>query len=251
MAIVVKDLGFGYGNTLTIRDITFHVPEGRFTVLLGKNGSGKSTLMKLLAGLLPYRHGHIQVFEKEISSIHGAEKAGIIGYLPQFHSPAFPFTVEEVVLTGRASYVFSVPGRKDRDKTDEAIDRVGISRLRQRPYTDLSGGERQLVMIARVLAQESRVILLDEPLSHLDLSNQARLLALIRDMVRSGLTVMAVLHDPNVAFMAADDFILMKNGTIKTPEAGANPWDSATLTELYDTKIETLPFRERALAVPL
>jgi iron complex transport system ATP-binding protein len=170
--------------------------------------------------------------------------------LPQFHTPAFPFTVEEVVLTGRASYVLHVPGKKDMEKTDEAIDKVGISHLRLRPYTELSGGERQLVMIARVLAQEPKVVLFDEPLSHLDLSNQTRFLALIRGLIMAGLTVMAVLHDPNTAFMSADDFILIKDGTLRNLEGAKNPWDSATLMDLYDVKIETLPFRNRALVIP-
>ena len=188
--------------------------------------------------------------EKDIRSLAISERAKLIGYLPQFHAPAFPFTVEEVVLTGRASYVFAIPGQKDMEKTDEAINKVGINHLRERPYTELSGGERQLVMIARVLAQEPKVVLLDEPLSHLDLSNQMRFLALIKGLVTSGLTVMAVLHDPNIAFMYADDFILIKDGTIRNLHGDENPWDKSILMDLYEVNIETLPFRNRALVIP-
>ncbi|MBM4145432.1 MAG: ABC transporter ATP-binding protein [Nitrospira sp.] len=250
MGISVKDLSFSYGTTMVLHNIELNAAEGKFTVLLGKNGSGKSTLLKLMAGLLPCKTGDINIMGKDIRHLSISERAKVIGYLPQFHTAAFPFTVEEVVLTGRASYVFAVPGKKDMDITNEAINKVGISHLRQRPYTELSGGERQLVMIARVLAQEPQVILLDEPLSHLDLSNQIRFLALIKELIMSGLTVVAVLHDPNIAFMYADDFMLIKDGTIRILSGDERPWDASILTDLYGVHLETMPFRERALVIP-
>ena len=250
MSITIKDLNFSYGKIPVLRDINLQVLEGKFTVLLGKNGSGKSTLLKLLAGLLPYKSGQIEVSGTDLRQLTISERAKLIGYLPQFHTPAFPFTVEEVVLTGRASYIITVPKRKDITKTDEVIEKVGINHLRHRSYTDLSGGERQLVMIARVLAQEPKIILLDEPLSHLDLSNQARLLSLIKELLLSGLTVMAVLHDPNTAFMNADDFILIKNGAIRNLYGDEKPWDASILMDLYEVQIEALPFRNKALIIP-
>jgi len=251
MGISVQNLSFSYGKSPVLHDVSLDVPEGRFSVILGRNGSGKSTLLKLIAGMLPYRAGHIAIAGSDINRLTFSEKARMIGYLPQFHNPVFPFTVEDVVLTGRASYVFALPGRRDREKTDEAIERVGIRQLQRRPYTELSGGERQLVMIARVLAQEPKVILLDEPLSHLDLSNQVRLLALIRELVASGLTVVAVLHDPNIAFMYGDVFILIKDGAIRRLDQGENPWDASTVMDLYGVPVEALSFRDRALVIPL
>lgn len=251
MGISVKNLFFSYGSAPVLNDITFDASDGQFSVILGRNGSGKSTLLKLIAGLLPYKHGRIAVAGYDLNRLAIAERARLIGYLPQFHNPAFPFSVEDVVLTGRASYVFSIPGRRDKEKTDEAIERVGIQHLRHRPYTELSGGERQLVMIARVLAQEPKVILLDEPLSHLDLSNQVRLLALIRELVAFDLTVVAVVHDPNIAFMYGDAFILIKDGVIRRLQHGENPWDASAVMDLYDVAIEALPFRNRALVVPV
>ena len=124
------------------------------------------------------------------------------------------------MLTGRAAYVFSLPGRRDREKADQAIAEVGIEALRDRPYTELSGGERQLVMIARVLAQEPRVILLDEPLSHLDLANQVRFLRLVKKLTAGGLTVLAVLHDPNLAFLSGDHFVFLKDGRVRETGRG-------------------------------
>ncbi len=178
-----------------------------------------------------------------------AERAKQIGFLPQSHYPVFPFTVEEVVLTGRAAYIFSTPTNKDREKAENAIRRIGIEDLRKRPYTELSGGERQLVLIARVLAQEPKIMLLDEPLSSLDLSNQAKMLNLLKGLVASGLTVVAVLHDPNVAFRYGDHFIFLKNGVIREPEEMNGVLNSQVLTDVYGIKIEMVPFRNRFLVV--
>lgn len=251
MGISVQNLSFSYGRLPVLHSVSLDAPEGRFSVILGRNGSGKSTLLGLIAGILPYRTGRIVVAGHDLSSLTLGEKARLIGYLPQFHNPVFPFTVEDVVLTGRASYIFALPGRKDRAKTDEVIEKVGIRHLQRRPYSELSGGERQLVMIARVLAQEPKVILLDEPLSHLDLANQVRLLSLIKELVASGLTVVAVLHDPNIAFMWGDFFILIKDGAIRQLDHGENPWDASTIMDLYGVTVATLSYRDRALVIPL
>jgi iron complex transport system ATP-binding protein len=250
MAIIVEDLDFNYGGNLVLRNITLQAPKGKFTALLGKNGSGKSTLLKLMAGLLQAQKGRITVLGKDLSGLSLSERAKRIGYLPQFHNPIFPFTVEEVVLTGRASYVFALPGKKDKEKAIEAIARVGLEDFRKRPYTELSGGERQLVLIARLLAQEPEIILLDEPLSHLDLPNQVKFLHLIKEFTFAGLTVIAVLHDLNSAFVHGDCFIFLKDGMIRKSDQGKNPWDSESLTQVYDTPIETIPFRERSLVIP-
>lgn len=251
MGISVQNLSFSYGCLPVLHSVSLEAPEGRFSVILGRNGSGKSTLLGLIAGLLPYRTGRIVIAGHDLSSLTLGEKARLIGYLPQFHNPVFPFTVEDVVLTGRASYIFALPGRKDRAKTDEVIEKVGIQHLQRRPYSELSGGERQLVMVARVLAQEPKVILLDEPLSHLDLANQVRLLSLIKELVASGLTVVAVLHDPNIAFMWGDFFILIKDGAIRQLDHGENPWDASTIMDLYGVTVEALSYKDRALVIPL
>lgn len=233
-----------------MQDVSVTVQEGSFTVLLGKNGSGKSTLVRIIAGLLQPQKGTIRVLGVDIGELSIASRAKIIGYLPQFHAPVFPFTVEEVVLTGRSPYVMFIPKQKDVDKAREAIDRLGIVHLMRRPYTELSGGERQLVMIARVVAQEAKVILLDEPISHLDLSNQMRILTVLREMTSRGNTVLAVLHDPNIAFLTADHFLFMKDGRVREPAEGQNPWDAGVLADVYGLGVETIPFRGRSLVVP-
>ncbi len=228
MAINVQNVSFTYDGLTVLKDISLQVPAGGFTVLLGKNRSGKSTLLKLMAGLLPNKEGRVEILGKDLGRLTLSERGKLIGFLPQFHTPVFPFTVREVVLTGRAAYVFSQPGKRDREKADQAIAEVGIEELRDRPYTELSGGERQLVMIARVLAQEPQVILPDEPLSHLDLANQVRFLRLVKKLTAGGLTVLAVLHDPNLAFLSGDHFIFLKDGKVRRT-AETNPLGSGAV----------------------
>ena len=249
MAIRIQNVSFAYDGRAVLQDISLRVSARAFTVLLGKNGSGKSTLLKIMAGLLPFKTGTIEILGKDLNRLTLSERGKLIGYLPQFHNPVFPFTVMDVVLTGRASYVFSQPGKGDRDKADQAIAEVGVEPLRDRPYTELSGGERQLVMIARVLAQEPQVILLDEPVSHLDLANQARFLNLVKELTSRGLTVLAVLHDPNLAFLSGDHFVFLKDGEVRETAEGEHPWEAGLLSEVYGTPIETLPFRDRSLVV--
>lgn len=251
MAIEVRGLSFGYKGEDVLRNIALHAPAGKFVALLGKNGSGKSTLLRLIAGMLDAGSGSISILGQDITGLQRSQRAQLIGYLPQFHTPFFPFTVEEVVLTGRASYVFSVPRRHDKEIADRAMTEVGIEGMRSRPYTELSGGERHLVMLARVLAQEPKIVLLDEPLSHLDLHNQFRVLTLIRGLTSSGLTVMAVLHDPNTAFAYADEFIFLKSGSICTVDAGSHPWEQSFLSGVYGTLLEIIPYKGRALVMPV
>ena len=238
MAVAVENLSFSYPDSPVLHDINLIVPEGKFTVILGKNGSGKSTLLKLIAGMLNPQRGIIRIMGKDVGKLPLADRAKMVGYLSQFHQPVFPFSVEEVVLTGRASYIFSMPKPRDRERALEAIRRVGIEDLRERPYSELSGGERQLVMIARVLAQEPRIILLDEPISHLDLANQIRFLVLAKDLVTSGMTMLAVLHDPNMAFRYGEDFLFARNRTIRRPGEGESPWDPALLSGVYGIPVK-------------
>ena len=250
MSIALKDVSFGYGEKTILHHLDIRIPPGKFTAVLGKNGSGKSTLLRLIAGFIKPKSGSIEVFGKDVNRLATAERAKRIGFLAQSHYPVFPFSVEEVVLTGRAAYIFSTPTRKDKEKAENAIQRIGIEDLKKRPYSELSGGERQLVMIARVLAQEPKIMLLDEPLSNLDLSNQARILTLLKGLVSSDLTVVAVLHEPNTAFRYGDYFIFMKDGTASEFEGVNGVFHSDLLSDVYGIRIEMVRFRNRFLVVP-
>jgi iron complex transport system ATP-binding protein len=249
-AIEIQNLTFAYDEQPVLRDISLEIAENRFTVILGRNGCGKSTLFKVLTGIESYRTGSVSVLGNDVAGMGSRQRAKWIGYLPQQHRPIFPFSVMDVVLTGRASHVALSPKKKDRMLAEGAIDRVGIRHLIDRPFTELSGGEQQMAMIARVLAQEPKVILLDEPTSHLDIFNQARILNLIRELVDAGLSVVAVLHDPNSAFIYADAFVFIREGRIEKLDPDRKPWDKSFLEHVYGSDLTTIPYGDRALVIP-
>jgi iron complex transport system ATP-binding protein len=238
MGINIRNLTFGYHGHPIFDNVSVDIPEGKLTVIIGKNGSGKSTLLRLIAGMLKPQKGSVDVLGKDMKSLPISERARLVGFLAQSHNPVFPFTVEDVVLTGRASYVISTPGKLDREEALRAISQMGIEELRTRSYNELSAGEQQLTMIARVLAQKSRVLLLDEPTSHLDLPNQVKLLGTVKGLVSSGLTVVIVIHDPNMGFMYGDNFIFVKRGRIVKSADENQPYDSAMLSDVFGMKIQ-------------
>jgi iron complex transport system ATP-binding protein len=249
--LTAETIGFDYGKRPVLRNLFLEVPQGTLAVLLGANGSGKSTLLRILAGLKTPSTGHVRLNGQDLHRMKPANRARLIGFLPQQHRPVFPFAVEEVVLTGRAARVRLMPGPEDREQTRLALEQVGISHLRQRLFTELSGGEQQLVMIARVLAQQPKIIMLDEPTAHLDLHFQARLMQLLRMLVREGLTVIAVLHDPNQAISLADRFYFLKDGTCLAPPEHLSPWDVSFLSQVYSTPLQEVAFGSRPLVFPL
>lgn len=251
MGIHVQDISFGYGPKRVLHHISLCVPDRSFVVILGKNGSGKSTLLKLLTGSLSYEVGTIHIDGQNLKQLPLKERSRMIGFLPQHFRMVFSFSVEDVVMTGRASHTALWPGKRDREVVCHAMERTGILHLRNRPFTEISGGEQQLVRIARVLSQEPRRILLDEPTTHLDLSNQARVLNLLKELADSGISVVSVLHDPNAAFVYADAFVFLKDGVTFEPQAGQDPWDARVLERIYDMPLECVPYRDRALVAPV
>jgi len=200
-----------------LRGISFRVETGHVATLLGPNGSGKTTLFKCIAGLWQQQEGTITCDGKDIAPLPPERRARLLAVVPQEHEPPFPYSVFDAVLMGRASHVslFSSPSRDDYGQTERAMETVGISHLRERPYTKISGGERQLVLIARALAQEAPLLLLDEPTSQLDFRNQILILNRVREIVRhEGLTVLMTLHDPNLAMQFSDRVVMIDEGHI-------------------------------------
>lgn len=200
--IRVEKLCCGYRGHAVLSELSFSIKRGELVCLLGPNGVGKTTLFKTLMGLLPRLAGRILIGGEEIGSWSRQRLALAIGYVPQAHQPPFPFRVLDVVATGRAAHLglFASPSREDIAIARHCLETLGIVWLAERIYTQISGGERQLVLIARALAQQAKLLVMDEPTSNLDFGNQVRVLAHIRGIVeRDGLSVLLTTHHPDHA----------------------------------------------------
>ncbi len=233
---------FSYnGKESVFEDVTLSLDNGDVLCILGPNGTGKSTLIKCMNGLLKLSCGDILLDDQNIYSMNKTDLAKIIGYIPQSHSSTFAFSVFDVVLMGRAPHLSltSVPGEKDYQIAKEALKSLGILHLKDKAYTEISGGERQLVLIARVLAQQPKILLLDEPTSHLDFGNQIRTLEVINKLSKDGLSVIMTSHFPDHAFLSSNKVAIMNRGTITemgTPEEVVTE-DNMRLAYGIDVKI--------------
>ena len=248
MILAARNLAFGYPGREIGRDVDLDLAPGRALALLGPNGGGKTTLLKTLLGLIPPQRGEVLLQGRPLAGIPVAERARVIGYVPQVHLGTFAFTVADVVLMGRTAHhgPFTQPSRHDREVAAAALDRFGLTGLAERPYTMISGGERQLVLIARALAQEPRLVVLDEPTASLDFGNQGRVLREIRALTRAGLSMLFTTHDPNHALRVADEVATLRAGRLLARGPAAEVVTRAHLEELYGA-----PVRETGIAPDL
>lgn len=249
--VEIQNVSFSYNkNQSKILDsVNATIRRGKFTVVLGKNGSGKSTLLRILSGIKPFDSGSIKIMGKEFEELSLIERAKIMSFLSQNHKPVFPFKVSEVVLTGRAPYSGYFPSKNDNQKVYESLNKLELLQLKDRIYSELSGGEQQLVMIARIIAQETKLLFLDEPISHLDFNNQIRVIKLLKKMVSEGYSIVVSLHDPNFAFLAGDDFLLINDGRIILTE-NEKPWENKELNEIFNKDILKFDYRNKTLFIP-
>jgi iron complex transport system ATP-binding protein len=218
-AVCISNISVQLGNRLILDRITFDVPEGELCVLLGANGSGKTTLLRCIDGLLRPKSGSIQVVGKDVARLSRTEIARLISYVPQSHLPVFSYTVFDTVLAGRSPHVplSSGPGPSDFEAVHEALKVLGLHSLADRPYTQLSGGERQLTLLARGLAQGVPIMLLDEPTTYLDYHNQHLVLETVSNLVKNyALTALVCLHDPNLALEYGDHLVMLHDGVVHT-----------------------------------
>ncbi len=244
----LADLGFGYPHHPVGHDMSFQLDAGEVIALLGPNGSGKTTLFRTILGALRPLGGEVRIEGRSIAQWPRARLARTLAYVPQAHAGFFPFTTLDVVLMGRTAHLppFGVPGRHDREVALAALDQFGAAALAPRVFTELSGGERQLVLVARALAQEPRVLLMDEPAASLDFGNQVRLLDEVAALRGRGLAILMSTHHPDHARRAADRVMLIKRGRKVAdgpPESVLTP---RALADLYDIEVERLSAPPRA-----
>jgi iron complex transport system ATP-binding protein len=216
MAVMLeaRGLGYGYPGRAVGRDLNLALGAGEVLCVLGPNGGGKTTLFRTLLGLLEAQAGEVRLQGESLDALPRGEVARRMGYVPQGHGAQFAFTVRDVVLMGRTAHVglFAAPGAADRAAAERAIEALGIGALADRVLTELSGGERQLAMIARALAQGARLLVLDEPTASLDFGNQVRVLRELRRLAADGYAVVFSSHDPGQAFLAASGVLLLVRG---------------------------------------
>ncbi len=234
MRLATNALATGYRGRSVGRDITLAAGPGEVLCLLGPNGSGKTTLFKTLLGLIPSHGGEVLLDGTPLGRLPRAEIARKIAYVPQAHAIPFAFPAEEVVLMGRTARLgtFAQPGPRDREAAQAALARLGIADLAPQDYTQLSGGQRQLVLIARALAQETPLLVMDEPTASLDFGNQAKVLAEIAGLAAGGLTVVLSTHDPDHAFAVGTRVALLHAGNVLAegpPDATLTPQALSTV----------------------
>lgn len=248
------DLTIGYRDRVVGRHLDIALAPGEVLALLGPNGGGKTTLLKTLLGLLPPLAGHVRLGDRKLSDYASGARARLLAYVPQSHVATFAFTVEAIVLMGRTAHnnLLSSPTSADRAVVAQTLDRLGIAHLSARPYTTISGGERQLVLLARALAQEPRYIILDEPTASLDFGNQGKVMQEIRKLSASGQGVLFTTHDPNHAMRAADRAFLIRDGERLEEGAIGKVLVRAELERLYGSPVEQVsdPANARTAFLP-
>ena len=235
----------------TILDFT--AGEGQLIAVLGPNGAGKSTLFRCLLGLYRCYRGSITIAGREGKSLSPREMAALVAYIPQTHTPTFHYTVLEMVLMGTTHQVRGLqsPGERELGIAREALAQVGIAGMERRSYGQLSGGEQQLVLIARALAQQTRLLIMDEPTSSLDYGNQLRVMQRVRALARQGYTILLSSHNPQQALLFSDRILALHDGVIcadGTPEKVITP---ELLETLYSIKTRLAEAEEGRLIVPL
>lgn len=247
-AIQVNNAFFSYGDKEVFSSLSFNIKNGEIFCIVGPNGCGKTTLLNTILGLLKLKHGDILIDNSNIKDYSPKLLAEKIAYIPQIHQRTFPYKVKEVVLMGRAynTSIFSSPSKEDMLVAENAMEKAGILNLADKPYTQISGGECQLVMIARALAQQPKIIVMDEPTSHLDFKNELVLLEAAVDLVsRENITIMMATHVPNHAFFFETRHIptttaLMNNGTFESIGSPQEVLNENNIESIYNINSKVL-----------
>jgi len=208
--------------------------------VLGPNGSGKSTLFRTMLGLLPALGGEVTLDGRPIGRMERGEIARAVAYVPQASSGYFDFSLEEMVLMGRTAHLgaFAAPGERDHAAARTSLERMGIAALATRPVSGVSGGERQLALIARALASEAPALVMDEPTANLDFGNQARVLSQVAQLRDAGVSILLCTHDPDHAFQVADRVLLLRGGFAITLARTEEALTAENLTRLYDVPVQ-------------
>jgi len=248
----VRNLHFAFGSLPVLRGVSLEARTGEVCGLFGPNGCGKTTLFRCCLGLLQGRAEMLAVDGHAIGALAPSDRARLMAYVPQEHKPPFPLRVRDVVMLGRTPYL-GLLGRAtaaDWRIVHDTLEWIGLSGLAERPYDRMSGGQRQLVLIARAVAQRTPVILLDEPASGLDFHNQIRIWGVLRSLAASGTAVLCCSHDPNHVGWFCDSVVVMKDGAVVAAGPPPAALRAETLEQLYPGACELTTTAGTSVVLP-
>jgi iron complex transport system ATP-binding protein len=250
--LVVSALDFGWGERSIGRGVSFHVAPGEIVCLLGANGGGKTTLFKTILGLLPPQGGAVTIDGEDIAKWPARRLAQRLAYVPQAGAGQFAFTIREMALMGRTAHhgPFSPPSAGDFAAVDQALADLGISHLAERDWLRVSGGERQLALIARALAQQAHIVILDEPTANLDFGNQLRVVQRLRLIADRGLAVVFSTHHPEQAFACADRVAVLHGGGLMAYGSARDVITPEMISTVYGVDVEIVTAGSTTVCVP-
>ena len=251
MSIQVNNLSFSYGQKNVLHDICFSAEKGEFLSILGPNGAGKSTLFRCILGLLPGYSGEVLINERNIKGFSAREASRQIAYIPQKSHCVFQYNVLDIVLMGRSNRtsVFGNPGKEDEQACLKALEKVGICALKDRCFHKLSGGEQQLVLIARALAQDAPILLLDEPTANLDFGNQILVLEQAKKLAQEGYTVIQTTHHPEQSYLYSDRILALRHGRILALGKPTEVLNDVIMEQLYNVSVDVISLYDDAARV--
>ena len=249
----VRDVHAGYSGRKVLHGVSLHVDVGEVVALVGPNGAGKTTLLRVISGVLRPQRGQVLWQGKDMLHRPPRARARLVAVVPQSREGPLAFTVEQTVLLGRTPYMgwLGIPGPRDRRALEQALALADLTHLRHRRLFELSGGEQQRVLLARALAQETPLLLLDEPTTHLDLFYQAHFLGRVRRLAReTHRAVLIVLHDLNLAALYADRVYLLARGRVFAQGPPTQVFTPARLEAVYGLKVQVLPLDGTVMVIP-
>ena len=250
MTLDIRDLCFSYRDHHVLDKVNLRVGDGEMVSLLGRNGAGKTTLLRLIPGFLKAGSGSISIDGTPVGEMKLRERASLMAYIPQITRSAFPYSVRTSILMGcsnRLSLLQS-PGRKEEEKVEQMIELLNLYSIADRTMENISGGERQLVLVARALMQDARLLILDEPTSFLDYSNQLLVLEKVRDLVDKGYSCIYSTHNPDLALMHSTRVVAMAEGTVVYDDVPENLIGNDVLSRLYGRRINIVRTERGSLA---
>jgi iron complex transport system ATP-binding protein len=251
MSVKIDNLTFSYRNfVLHVDALSFEA--SKITSIVGPNGAGKTTLLKCIGAVLPIQKKSLFIDGQDIALMKSQERAKHISYVPQEHESAFNYLVRDFVLMGRAAYIspFALPLKEDIKATDEAIEFVGLGGYAGRYYSELSSGERRLVLIARALAQKSDILLLDEPTTFLDPKHETDIMELTRKLaLEKQKTILVTLHSLEMAFRYSDHMVFMKRGGVVASGKPEDVFHEPLLESVYDMKMKIIDWNGRKIVL--